>query len=89
MRKAGNRRIRTLMSQMAWGWVRSQPHSARSGWFHTRVARGGKRRRRMGSVAVARRLLMALWRYWPRGGIPERASLKPLSPDGETGWGTP
>jgi len=78
MSKAGNRRIRTLMIQIAWGWLRYQPHSALSVWFNTRFALGGKRMRRIGIVALARRLLIALWRYVQRGVIPERASLKPL-----------
>jgi transposase len=76
--KAGNRRIRSLMIQIAWGWVRYQPRSALSVWFNTRFALGGKRRRRIGIVALARRLLIALWRYVQRGVIPESASLKPL-----------
>ncbi len=76
--KAGNRRIRTLMIQIAWGWLRYQPHSALSVWFNTRFALGGKRMRRIGIVALARRLLIALWRYVQSGAIPEGASLKPL-----------
>jgi transposase len=76
--KAGNRRIRTLMLQIAWGWLRYQPHSALSVWFNTRFALGGKRMRRIGIVALARRLLIALWRYVQSGAIPEGASLKPL-----------
>jgi transposase len=76
--KAGNRRIRTLMIQIAWGWLRYQPHSALSVWFNTRFALGGKRMRRIGIVALARRLLIALWRYVQSGVIPEHASLKPL-----------
>jgi transposase len=76
--KAGNRRIRSLMIQIAWGWLRYQPRSALSVWFNTRFALGGKRMRRIGIVALARRLLIALWRYVQRGVIPESASLKPL-----------
>src|SRR5262245_19794775 len=78
MSKAGNRRIQTVMIQIAWGWLRYQPHSALSVWFNTRFALGGKRMRRIGIVALARRLLIALWRYVQSGVIPERASLKPL-----------
>jgi transposase len=78
MNKAGNRRIRSLMIQIAWGWLRYQPRSALSVWFNTRFALGGKRMRRIGIVALARRLLIALWRYVQRGVIPESASLKPL-----------
>jgi transposase len=76
--KAGNRRIRSLMIQIAWGWLRYQPRSALSVWFNTRFALGGKRMRRIGIVALARRLLIALWRYVQRGVMPESASLKPL-----------
>jgi transposase len=76
--KAGNRRIRSFMIQIAWGWLRYQPHSALSVWFNTRFALGGKRMRRIGIVALARRLLIALWRYLQSGAIPESASLKPL-----------
>jgi transposase len=76
--KAGNRRLQTLMLQIDWGWLRYHPHAALSVWCHTRFALGGKRMRRMGSVALARRLLMALWRYVQSGTIPESASLKPL-----------
>jgi transposase len=76
--KAGNRRIRTLMIQMAWGWLRYQPHSALSVWFNTRFALGGKRMRRLGIVALARRLRIALWRSLQRGVLPERASLQLL-----------
>jgi transposase len=61
-RKAGQRRIRTLMIQMAWGWFRDQPPAALSVWCQTRCALGGKRLRRLGIVAVARRRRMALWR---------------------------
>jgi transposase len=88
MSKAGDRRIRTLLSQIAWGWLRYQPHSALSVWFNTRLALRGKRMRRIGIVALARRWLIALWRYVQSGTMPESASLKPLSPDGETCWGT-
>ena len=78
MSQAGKRRLRTLRSQMAWGWLRDHPPSALSLWCHTRLALGGKRMRRIGIVALARRLLIALWRYVQRGAIPEGASLKPL-----------
>jgi transposase len=78
MSKAGNRRIRTLMIQIAWGWLRYQPHSALSVWFNTRFAQGGKRMRRIGIVALARRLLIALWRHLQSGVMPDGARLKPL-----------
>jgi transposase len=74
--KAGNRRIRTLMIQMAWGWLRDQPRSTLSVWCNTRFAPGGKRMRRIGIVALARRLLIALWRYLQTGAMPEGTRLK-------------
>jgi transposase len=74
--KAGNRRIRTMMIQIAWSWLRYQPRSSLSSWFNTRFAQGGKRMRRIGIVALARRLLIALWRYVQTGAIPEGARLK-------------
>jgi transposase len=61
----------------AWAWRgrRYQPESALSGWFRERFGGGGKRLRRSGIVAVARQLLMALWRFLETGGIPEGAAL--------------
>jgi transposase len=76
--KAGNRRVRALLVEIAWYWLRYQPHSALSAWFNRRFGRGGKRMRRIGIVALARRLLIALWRYVERGVIPEGAQLKKL-----------
>lgn len=74
--KAGNRRVRTLLVELAWLWLRYQPQSALSRWFNERFAGGGKRTRRIGIVALARRLLVALWRYVEHGVIPEGAQLK-------------
>jgi transposase len=74
--KAGNRRVRTLLVEIAWYWLRYQPHSALSEWFTRRFAAGGKRMRRIGMVALARRLLIALWRYVEHGVIPAGAQLK-------------
>jgi transposase len=74
--KAGNRRVRSLLVEMAWYWLRYQPHSALSGWFARRFGGGGKRMRRIGIVALARRLLIALWRYVEHGLIPAGAQLK-------------
>ncbi len=74
--KAGNRRIRSLMVELAWLWLRYQPDSALSQWFEQRYAKGGKRMRRIGIVAVARKLLIALWRYLTDGVIPDGARLK-------------
>jgi transposase len=61
--KAGNARVRTLAVEMAWVWLRFQPQSKLSQWYLKRFAEGGKRMRRIGIVAMARRLLIDLWRY--------------------------
>lgn len=74
--KAGNRRVRTLMIELSWLWLRYQPGSALSRWFQRRFAGGGKRMRRIGIVALARKLLIGLWRYVTEGVIPEGAVLK-------------
>src|SRR5881409_3078444 len=77
--KAGNRRARALLVELAWGGLRLQPGSALSQWFYRRFAGGGKRMRRVGIVALARRLAIALWRYLEHGEIPAGASLKPAT----------
>jgi len=77
--KAGNKRARTLMVELAWCWLRYQPESELSKWFAARFAGGGKRMRRIGIVALARRLAIALWRYLEQGLIPDGAKLKPIS----------
>jgi len=74
--KAGNRRVRALLVEQAWSWLRLQPASPLTQWFERRFARGGLRMRRVGIVAVARRLVIALWRYVSQGEIPAGASLK-------------
>jgi transposase len=74
--KAGNRRVRTMMVEIAWLWLRYQPNSKLSHWFRERFAGGGARMRRVGIVALARRLLVALWRYLEDGVLPEGAELK-------------
>ena len=74
--KAGNKRIRRLMIELAWLWLRYQPQSALSQWFEQRFGSGGKRMRRIGIVALARKLLIALWRYLEHGVLPEGAVLK-------------
>jgi transposase len=76
--KAGNRRVRTLMVELAWSWLRYQPQSELSQWFNRRFAGGGKRLRRIGIVALARRLAIALWRYLEHGLIPDGAQFKPI-----------
>jgi transposase len=74
--KAGNSRIRGLAVELAWSWVRRQPTSALTRWYRDRFAAGGGRLRRIGIVAVARKLLIALWRYLETGVVPEGAALK-------------
>lgn len=74
--KAGNRRIRSLMVELSWLWLRYQRKSALSQWYGERFAQGGARMRRIGIVAMARKLLIALWRYVSEGLIPAGAVLK-------------
>jgi len=73
--KAGNRAMRRMMVELAWAWLRWQPGSALSGWYERRFAHHGKRARKVGIVAVARKLLIALWRYLEEGEIPPGARL--------------
>jgi transposase len=77
--KAGNKRVRALLVELAWAWLRLQPDSALTQWFNRRFAAGGKRMRRVGIVALARRLAIALWRYLQHGEIPAGAVLKPTA----------
>jgi transposase len=76
--KQGNRRVRALLIEMAWMWLRYQPQSALSQWFERRTAgnASNKRGKRIAIVAVARRLAIALWRYLSDGVLPEGAQLK-------------
>jgi transposase len=73
--KTGNRRVRSLTIQIAWLWVRYQPTSALTQWYQRRFAGGGRRARKIGIVAVARRLLIDLWRYLDGGVVPEGAVM--------------
>jgi transposase len=77
--KAGNQRVRALAVEIAWAWLRFQPQSKLSQWYMKRYANGGKRMRRIGIVAVARRLLIDLWRYLEYDKLPEGARLKSLA----------
>ena len=74
--KSGNRHVRWMTTELAWSWLRDQPESALSCWFRERFGGGGKRMRRIGIVAVARKLLIALWRFLETGVIPQGAELK-------------
>jgi transposase len=73
--RAGNKRLQSVMVQLAWGWLHWQRHSALTRWYRERFGRG-KRARRIGIVALARKLLIALWRYATAGVLPEGAVLK-------------
>jgi transposase len=74
--KTGRGRIRALSIQIAWSWLRFQPQSKLALWFWERFGHGGKRMRKIGIVAVARRLLIDLWRYLKYGVIPEGARIR-------------
>ena len=74
--RAGNRHVRGIAVDLAWAWLRFQPDSKLSHWYLRRFASGGSRLRRIGIVAVARKLLIALWRFWANGQLPEGAVLK-------------
>jgi transposase len=73
--KAGNHRIRALMIELSWLWLRYQPQSELSQWFSKRFDHGA-RLRKVGIVALARKLLIALWRYVETGELPKGAALK-------------
>lgn len=75
--KAGNYRITVLATELAWAWLRYQPNSELSCWFNERFNQG-KRSRRVGIIALARRLLIALWRYLETGQLPVGAELKSI-----------
>jgi len=74
--KAGNAKARRTMIELAWMWLRHQPASALSVWFHDRVGKLKGRIRRITVVAVARKLLIALWRYLESGLVPDGAIVK-------------
>ena len=78
--RAGNRRVRAMAIEIAWSWLRYQPESELSRWYQDRFARGGPRVRRIGIVAMARRLMVDLWRYVEFGIVPEGARLKSGDP---------
>ena len=74
--KAGNVRLRTTMVELAWLWLRNQPESALARWFHQRVERNGGRLRKPMIVALARKLLVALWKYVTAGVVIDGAVMK-------------
>jgi transposase len=74
--RAGNKRLQSVMVQLAWNWLHWQRQSALARWYQERFGRG-RRTRKVGIVALARKLLIALWRYVADGVIPTGAVLKP------------
>jgi transposase len=74
--KAGNRYVRGMVIETAWCWLRYQPESELSQWYQRRFGDKVRRMRRIGIVALARRLLVSLWRYLETGELPEGAVLK-------------
>ena len=74
--KSGNARLRRTMVQLAWFWLRHQPQSALSTWYRERVRDGRGRIKRVSIVALARKLLVALWRFVTQGLVPSGAELK-------------
>ncbi|MER8760488.1 IS110 family transposase [Mesorhizobium sp. M0976] len=74
--KAGNPRLRTTMIELAWLWLRNQPSSALTRWFHERVMRNQGRLKKTTIVALARKLLVALWKYVTAGVVIEGAVMK-------------
>jgi transposase len=76
--KAGNPRARQAVIELAWLWIRHQPDSALTHWFYARTVNASKRFKRIAIVALARKLIVALWRYLTTGLVPEGAVLKPV-----------
>jgi transposase len=76
--RAGNKHVRRVMVQLAWVWLQYQPQSALAQWYQRRFGGSGKRLRRIGIVALARKLLIALWRFLETGAVPDGAQLKPM-----------
>ena len=74
--KAGNRTVRWMAVQIAWAWLRHQPDSELSRWYNRRFGEGGRRMKKVGVVALARKLVIELWRYVETGALPEGATLK-------------
>jgi len=76
--KTGSGRARAAMLELAWGWLRFQPESTLSHWFQARVGTTKGRIRRIAIVALARKLIVALWRYVTQGVVPEGAKLRSI-----------
>lgn len=73
--KAGNKQMRWMAVEIAWWWLHLQPDSELTQWYQRRFAQGNSRQRRIGIVALARKLLVALWKYLQTGELPEGAQL--------------
>lgn len=74
--KAGTRHVRAIVVQVAWGWLRHQPQSELSLWYNRKFGPGSSRVKKIGIVALSRRLLIELWRYLETGAIPEGATVR-------------
>jgi transposase len=74
--KAGNARVRATMTELAWRWLMFQPQSALARWYQRRFGAGSGRMRRIGIVALARKLLVALWKYVEFDEVPAEAIVK-------------
>jgi transposase len=75
--KAGNQPAPSMLVELAWGWLRHQPGSRLAIWYRQTFAEQGQRGRKVGIVALARKLAIALWRYVETGVVPEGAELRP------------
>lgn len=78
--KSGSGRVRAMAVEIAWGWLRYQPNSRLTRWYNRRFARGSKRQRRIGIVALARKLMIVLWRYLKDGEITDGFELRETPP---------
>jgi transposase len=85
--KAGNRWLRSVAIELAWSWVKFQPSSRLTLWYYKRFALGSKRQRKIGIVALARKLLIALWRYLQTGEVPDGAVLSDWKRKGYSRYG--
>ncbi len=74
--KAGNRRARKVLIELAWLWLRHQPESALARWYRDRVGTATGRVKRIAIVALARKLLVAIWRYVETGLVPAEAAVR-------------
>ncbi|HEV7284451.1 MAG TPA: transposase, partial [Kaistia sp.] len=74
--QAGNPRLRTAMIELAWLWLRHQPDSRLARWFHERTGPQGGRMKKIMIAALARKLLVALWKYVTQGVLPDGVAMK-------------